>query len=174
VIALAVVGSLIALAAVGRDGLSGAGIAGVAGHTEAAIAAPLPTTPVTVRPPAVGRVEGGTGGAPVTLRIPAVPDALITGATVTIDGELAVHASSLRIALEVNRLHRLEVVTVDTTDPDGALRPDRTPTFHVELSLPAPRPNGRVWVVITALDRSGHAICTMRESVMIGASLFRD
>ena len=107
---------------------------------------------------------------PVTLRTPTGQDEAITGIAVPVDGQLEVHASSLRIALEVDRFHRIESLVVDTTDPDGMLRPDRTPTFHVELALPTPRPVGRLWVVITAYDRSGHQIGSLRRAVLIGAA----
>lgn len=167
---VAVVGlaSLVALADAGDNGLEGARttVSSLPTATDD-LAIALPTTAVPVRPPAIGRVEAGLGVAPVMLDLPAGADARITGAALTVDGELEVRASTLRIALEADRLHRLEAITLDATDPDGGLRPDRTLRFHAELALPSPRPTGRLWLVITAFDSAGHPIGTLRRAVEI-------
>jgi hypothetical protein len=128
-----------------------------------------PASRVAVRPPAIGRMEGGSGRASVTLRTPDGRDGPITTAAVPVEGLVALNASSIRIALELDRFHRIDAVDIDT-NPDGMLRPDTTPAFHLELTLPTPRPIGQVWVVITAYDRSGNQLGTVRRAVLIGAA----
>jgi hypothetical protein len=123
---------------------------------------------VDVRPPAFGRIESAAGIAPIRLRTPTGRDGAITGATVLVDGVLSTYANSVQVALEVDRLHPIGDVVIDT-NPDGGLRQDSTPTFHVELALPDPRPIGRLWVVITAYDRAGNQLGTVRRAVLIGA-----
>jgi hypothetical protein len=127
-----------------------------------------PAAAIDVRPPALGSVKSRTGIAPVTLLAPVGRDGAIVGAVVPVDGELEVHASTLRIALEGDRFTRIDSLVIDTTDPNGQLRPDTTPTFHVELELPSPRPIGQLWVVITAYDRNGDEIGSVRSAVLIG------
>ena len=141
------------------------------GQTTAPTAAPATAALVAVRPPAVGRVEGGSGAAPVSLTTPAAHSGPVHGRSVVIDGQLEVRASSIRVALQLDRFQRLDAVVIDTTDPNGGLRPDRTLTFHVELALPSPRPAGQVWIVITAFDRSGDPLGTLRQAIMIGDPL---
>lgn len=166
--------AVVALASAGGNALDPTGAAEAVSPVTAISATTAPSALVAVRPPAIGRVEAGLGGTPVALTLPAGLDPLITGASVTVDGELEVHATTLRIALEVNRLHRLGSITLDATDPNGALRPDYPLRFHAELVLPSPRPTGRVWLVITAYDGAGDAIGTVRQAVEIAPRLFLD
>jgi len=134
-------------------------------------ASPSPTLLVAARPPAIGSVQGALGRTPVVLRLPGSGTRPITSASVIVDGELAVHATTLRIALEVDRLHHLGTVTLDATDANGALRPDYPLLFHAELALPSPRPLGRLWLVITAYNRAGTAIGTLRKEIVVGPGL---
>lgn len=118
-----------------------------------------------VRPPALGSVNPAAAVVPVTLRLPAGRWGEITGPSIPVDGKLAIYASELRIALEEG-LDPLDSVTVDT-DPNGGLRWDTVPTFHVDLAIPSPRPIGQLWVVINAYDRTGTEVGSLRQSVMI-------
>jgi hypothetical protein len=164
-----------AVAIAGLVGLAGATpavripVGGEARFAEAP--GPTPSTsgePVAVRPPALGSIQHAAGRVPVTLWTPTGRDRPITTAAVPVDGLVALNASSIRVALELDRFHRIDAVDIDT-NPDGMLRPDTTPAFHLDLALPTPRPVGRVWVVITAYDRSGNQLGTVRRAVLIGA-----
>jgi len=131
-------------------------------------AVPSTDTPGSVVGAAVPTGDRATADAvPFTLGTPAGADGLITGSSVHVDGRLDIRASSIRIALERDVDHRIDAVDIDT-NPDGLLRLDTTPTFHVDLALPTPRPIGQLWVVVTAYDRSGHQVGAVRRAVLIG------
>jgi hypothetical protein len=165
-IAIAAIALVVGLANVGREQPAAPATAGDV--DPAAAGAPVaPSMLVAVRPPPVGRVADGSPGAPIRLRTPTGRDGAITSATVPVDGGLTIYANSVQIALELDRFHRFDDIVIDT-NPDGGLRQDHTPTFHVELALPTPRPIGQVWVVITAYDRAGNQIGTVRRAVLIG------
>jgi hypothetical protein len=167
---------LVAVAIVGLVGLanglpgvpSGGAVAPPPAALDLATTADAPSPHVAIRPPAIGSVEAGPGSAPVTLRTPTGRDGPITTAAVPVEGLVALRASSIRVALELDKFHRIDAVEIDT-NPDGMLRPDTTPAFHLNLALPSPRPIGQLWVVITAYDRSGHPLGTVRRGVLIGA-----
>ena len=157
----------VAVAVVGLVGLAN----GLPAAPSGAVAAP--SGAVAVRPPAAP-AEATTADAPssgsaaVTLRTPTGRDGPITTAAVPVEGLVALRASSIRVALELDTFHRIDAVEIDT-NPDGMLRPDTTPAFHLDLALPTPRPIGQLWVVITAYDRSGKSLGTVRRGVLIGA-----
>lgn len=106
---------------------------------------------------------------PVRLTTPSQWDEVITAATVLVDGRLAIRAGSVRVALLADDGSGLDAVLIDTANRDGGIRPVRAPTFRVELALPSPRPEGRLWVVITAYDEAGAEISSMRRPVRIAA-----
>lgn len=167
---------VVAVAIVGLVGLandlpgvpSGAIVAPAPVALAEATPADVPSSLVAIRPPAIGSVEAGSGSAPVTLRTPTGRDGPITTAAVPVEGLVAARASSIRVALELDKFHRIDAVEIDTK-PDGEFRPDTSPAFHLKLALPSPRPIGQLWVVITAYDRSGNPLGTVRRGVLIGA-----
>jgi hypothetical protein len=110
-----------------------------------------------------------TAAGPVRLTAPSQWDEVITTDTVVVDGRLDVRSDTIRIALHSDDGRSLDFTIVYTGDRDGGIRPIRLPTFHVELALPSPRPEGRLWVVITAFDASGVEVASMRRPVRIGA-----
>ncbi|HUG30730.1 MAG TPA: hypothetical protein VMQ65_09505 [Candidatus Limnocylindria bacterium] len=113
---------------------------------------------------------GGENAAagPVRLTEPNQWDEVITTRIVLVDGRLEIRASSVRVALVADDGTGLDSVVIDTTNRDGGIRPVRAPTVQVELALPSPRPEGRLWVVITAYDEAGVEISSMRRPVRIG------
>lgn len=168
------VGAVVVAGLVGLAGADPAAPLPVGGQVRVAAGSGMtPTTtgePVAVRPPALGSIEHAAGRAPVTLHTPTGRDGPITTAAVPVDGLVVLRASSIRIALELDKFHRIDAVDIDT-NPDGMLRPDTMPSFHVDLALPTPRPIGQAWVVITAYDRSGNSLGTVRRAVLIGAEI---
>lgn len=113
--------------------------------------------------------DGDEAPAVVRLNAPGNEDELVTTAAVLVDGRLEVRANSVRIALHSDDGQSLDFAIVFTGDRDGGIRPIRLPTFHVELALPSPRPEGRLWVVISAYDELGVEIGVLRRPVVIGA-----
>jgi hypothetical protein len=107
-------------------------------------------------------------GSPVSLRLPRTGADPLTGSTVAVEGALRVRAASVEIVLEGRGKQALASRVVDTTDPNGGIRPVQAPVIDVELPIPTPRPVGRLWVVITAYDRFGTRIGTMYRVVQVG------
>lgn len=113
--------------------------------------------------------DGASAAGPVRLTSPSVWDEVITTETVLVEGRLEMRANMVRIALHGGDGRSHDSLTVSTADRDGGIRPVRLPTFLVELALPSPRPEGRLWVVITVFDEAGSQIGVMRRPVRIGA-----
>lgn len=113
--------------------------------------------------------DGNLAFAPVSLDVPR-PDDAITTNYITVQGTLLGRADEVRVTLQTQDRRRLDATVVDTTFPDGGIRPERTPTIDVRLKVPAPRPVGeQLWVVIVAYDGLGSAIRAMRRPVTIDA-----
>jgi hypothetical protein len=106
-------------------------------------------------------------GSPVSLRWPRTGGDALTGATVAVEGTLRVRAASVVIVLEGRGRQALAAHVVDTTDPNGGIRPLRTPVIDVDLTIPTPRPLGRLWVVIRAYDPLGTLIGAMYRPVQV-------
>jgi hypothetical protein len=86
-----------------------------------------------------------------------------------VQGTLRGRAEEVRVTLQTEDGDRLSSIVVDTTFPNGGIRPERTPTIDVRLEIPAPRPAGRrLWVVIVAYNGLGAPIGTMRRAVNVG------
>lgn len=113
--------------------------------------------------------DGEEATGPVRLTFPSRWDQVITTETVLVEGRLQIRSNTVRIALHGDDARSLDSLTVSTADRDGGIRPVRLPAFHVELELPSPRPEGRLWVVITAYDEAGVEISSMRRPVKIAA-----
>lgn len=106
---------------------------------------------------------------PVRLTAPGSWNQVIATEAVLVQGRLEIRSESVRISLRTDDGTSLGSTIVYTGDRDGGIRPVRLPTIDVELALPSPRPEGRLWVVITAYDEFGVEISSMRLPVRIGA-----
>ena len=104
----------------------------------------------------------------VELHSPAPARAEITTKSLEVAGTLLVRAARVRISLRARDNRVLDHVTVDVSDPDGGIRPARTPTFAATFELPFPRPNGSMWVVVTAYDEGGLPLGSIRRSFEVG------
>ena len=105
---------------------------------------------------------------PIDLLSPEVGPITITTARLTVKGTLLVRAARVVVALEARGNRTLESLTFDTTDPDGGIRPRQRPTFSAEFDIPFPRPNGTMWVVVTAYDSHLIPLGGERRPVRIG------
>ena len=105
---------------------------------------------------------------PVRLTAPSLWDEVITTDIVVVGGRLELRATTVRVALVDGDGTGLDSVDIDTANHDGGIRPVRAPTFRVELALPSPPPEGRLWVVITAFDEAGAEISSIHRPILIG------
>ena len=92
----------------------------------------------------------------------------VTTPQVDVSGSMLVRADHVGIALEARGNRVLDHVWVDVFDPDGGVRPRRTPSFGASFDLPFPRPNGTMWVVVTAYDERGMPLGSTRRPFSAG------
>lgn len=111
---------------------------------------------------------GNTAAGPVRLTAPGLWDEVLTTGIVVVGGRLEIRATTVRVALVGGDGTDLDAVDIDTANHDGGIRPVRAPTFRVEFALPSPRPEGRLWVVVTAYDEAGAEISSMHRPIRIG------
>ena len=137
-------------------------VLGVDGEVRAALAATDAPSPARV-PVAVTDV--------VDLESPAPARVEVTTARVQVLGSVLVHAARVEIALEARGNRVIDHASVDTSDPDGGIRPDRAPRFDASFDLPYPRPNGTMWVVVTAYDERGMPLGGTRRPFAVGPLL---
>jgi len=107
----------------------------------------------------------------IELRSPAPARVEITTPSVAVEGVVLIHAARVVIYLEARANRVLEHVSVDVSDPDGGVRPERAPTFDASFELPYPRPNGTMWVVVTAYDERGMPLGGTRRPFAVGPLL---
>jgi len=107
----------------------------------------------------------------VRLEAPAPALVEITTRRVDVSGTMLVRAERVGIALEARGNRVLDHVWVDVSDRDGGIRPKGTPTFDVLFDLPFPRPNGTMWVVVTAYDVGGLPLGAVRRVFAVGPLL---
>ena len=92
----------------------------------------------------------------------------VTTRSVSVTGEVLVRAERVRVALEARGNRVLEQVSLDVHDPHGGIRPLFKPTFETAFALPFPRPNGTMWVVVTAYDARGFPLGSLRRPFEVG------
>ena len=105
---------------------------------------------------------------PIDLLSPEIGPITITTARLTVKGMVMVKASRVVVSLEARGNRTLDSVTFNVSDPDGGIRPKQTPTFSAEFDIPYPRPNGTMWVVVTAYDSHLIPLGGERRPVLIG------
>ena len=84
---------------------------------------------------------------------------------------MLIDAERVLIALEARANRVLEHAWVDVFDPDGGIRPAKTARFGATFALPNPRPNGTMWVVVTAFDEAGIPLGAIRQPFAVGPLL---
>ena len=134
---------------------------------------PSPVTDPEARPavslPAFGwPVEARTARSAVSLESPARANVEVTSRRLGVRGTMLIDADHVRIALEARDGRVLEQAWVDVYDPDGGIRPARTPTFKATFDLPGSRPSGTMWVVVTAFDEGGSPLGSVRRAFTVG------
>lgn len=144
---------------------------------------PAPTRPVVVAdagPEATGRIRTGLPstymGAMLTrdavaLASPAPDRVEVTTRQVAVSGSVLVKASRVEIFLEARGNRVIDHLSVDVTDPNGGVRPEYAATFEAAFDLPNPRPNGTMWVVVTAYDGRGMPLGGTRRPFAVGPLL---
>jgi hypothetical protein len=108
---------------------------------------------------------------PIALEAPAPARVEVTTDRLQVAGSMVVRAARVEIALEARGNRILDHVSVDVADPDGGIRPERVPTFAATFDLPFPRPNGTMWIVVTAYDEGGMPLGATRRPFEVGPLL---
>jgi hypothetical protein len=107
----------------------------------------------------------------VALEAPAPARVEVTTDRLQVAGSMLVRAARVEIALEARGNRVLDQVSVNVADLDGGIRPERVPTFAATFDLPFPRPNGTMWVVVTAYDEGGMPLGATRRPFEVGPLL---
>jgi hypothetical protein len=105
---------------------------------------------------------------PIDLLTPEIGPITVTTARLTVKGNVMVRAACVVVSLEARGNRTLDSVTFNVSDPDGGIRPKQTPSFSAEFDIPFPRPNGTMWVVVTAYDSHLIPLGGERRPVVIG------
>jgi hypothetical protein len=105
----------------------------------------------------------------VDLRLPGIGPVTLNEARLTVFGKVLVRATHIEISLEARNNRVLESINVEVSDPDGGIRPGQQPQFEAQFPLPFPRPNGTMWVVVTAYDATGIPLGGERRPFLVGA-----
>jgi hypothetical protein len=113
--------------------------------------------------------SAGDAVVPVRLTAPAAAVTSVSTGAIAVAGTLRIKAATIRISLQTPDHEVLSEASVDTTDPNGGVRPVRTPSFDVELRIPSPRPisGSRLVVVVAAYDAGGTPLGMVRRTVEV-------
>lgn len=104
----------------------------------------------------------------VALVSPAPARVEVTTRRLDVAGAVLVRADRVLIALEARGNRVLDSVSMDVSDLHGGIRPEYGPTFSATFELPFPRPNGTMWVVVTAYDEGGMPLGATRRPFEVG------
>ena len=105
----------------------------------------------------------------IDLRLPAAGPVTLNDARLTVFGTVLVRAARVEVSVEARNNRVIDSIDVDVSDPDGGIRPTQQPQFEVQFPLPYPRPNGTMWVVVTAYDALGLPLGGERRPFLVGA-----
>jgi hypothetical protein len=105
---------------------------------------------------------------PIDLETPAVGPVTLTEQRLTVLGKVLVHAASIEISLEARGNRVIDSIDLDVSDPDGGIRRAQQARFEVQFEVPYPRPNGTMWVVVTAYDAFGMPLGGERRPFLVG------
>jgi len=154
----ALAGWLGVLALVVAAGFAGQRLEGSRDPTPAQVAVASPDAPAPLLEPED----------PIDLLSPEIGPITVTTARLTVKGNVMVKAARVVVSLEARGNRMLDSVTFNVSDPDGGIRPKETPSFSAEFDIPFPRPNGTMWVVVTAYDSHLIPLGGERRPVLIG------
>ena len=105
---------------------------------------------------------------PIDLQSPGIGPITLVTPRLLIFGTVLVRADHIEVALEARNNRVIDHAFFDTTDPNGGLRRDHPAEFRVEFDVPYPRPNGTMWVVVTAYDARGVPLGGERRPFTVG------
>lgn len=77
------------------------------------------------------------------------------GTVVEVGGTVLVRAARVRITLRDADSQTVDGASFDVSDPDGGIRPVRTPTFMASFDLARRYAGETLWLVVTAYDDAG-------------------
>jgi hypothetical protein len=146
---------------------------GVTGHVavspttaDRSAATPAPTVNAAALVPAPG--DHVFLADPIDLVTPALGPITLTSPKLAVAGRLLVPADHVEIALEARNNRVLDRVTVDTSGIPADFRPTVRADFRADFVVPYPRPNGTMWIVVTAYDRTGIPLGGERRPFVVG------
>jgi hypothetical protein len=113
-------------------------------------------------------IEARAARSTISLESPAHRNVEITSRRLGVKGTMLIDADHVLISLQARGERLLDQVRVDVFDPDGGVRPAQTPTFSATFDLPLPRPNGTMWVVVTAYDENDLPLGSVRRPFIAG------
>jgi len=105
----------------------------------------------------------------IDLRLPPIGPITLNDERLTVFGTVLVHATYVEISVEARNNRVIDSIDVDVSDPDGGIRPKQQHSFEAQFALPYPRPNGTMWVVVTAYDALGLPLGGERRPFLVGA-----
>lgn len=127
----------------------------------------------TLRPGPRGRRALGAPDV-ISLRSPAFGPVVVTTRRIYVEGAVNAPASTVEIALEARGNRVLEMDQVDLPAMWGDLRPDSAGSFATTFVLPNPRPNGTMWITVTAFGSDGLPLAGIRRAFQVGPLLEAD
>jgi hypothetical protein len=139
----------------------------VAEPTQWSLAAPTAAT----LPPAPDHTLTVGSPNPIALRSPAFGSVVVTSRRVFVEGAVNMSASRLEIRLEAPANVVLDTSRIDLPPAPGDLRLDDDTSFATSFVLPYPRPNGTLWISVTAFGPDGAPVGGIRRSFEVAPLL---
>lgn len=132
--------------------------------TADASGAPDPTDPAP-------SAAAGGGVDAIVLRSPGWGPVTVTSHRLYVDGILNVRAVEVEVSLEARGARTVASEHVALPTVGDGVRPDGSPAFSAWFDLPNPRPNGTMWVTVTAYGPDGIPVAGVRQPFLVGPLL---
>lgn len=119
--------------------------------------------------PAPSATAGGVDA--IVLRSPGWGPVTVTSHRLYVDGILNVRAVEVEVSLEARGARTVASEHVALPTVGDGVRPDGSPAFSAWFDLPNPRPNGTMWVTVTAYGPDGIPVAGVRQPFLVGPLL---
>jgi hypothetical protein len=107
----------------------------------------------------------------IVLDSPAWGPVIVTSRRLYVQGIVNVRAVSLEVTLEGRGAGTVATEQVALPTVGDGVRPDVPPAFDAWFDLPTPRPNGTMWVTVTAYAADGFLLAGVRQPFLVGPVL---
>ncbi|HEV2005953.1 MAG TPA: hypothetical protein VGQ85_04995 [Candidatus Limnocylindrales bacterium] len=132
-------------------------------------ASPQPPGPRTAQVVAEGAPSPSARFRPIDVAPAADPFSLtilLTGARLSVSGELQVHAEMVTVFVETTSGMTADSRMLGVSNPDGQIRLDATPAFTARFELGQAFVSQPLWVRVIAANSGGVPVASMRERVV--------